>query len=76
MALLKFVAKDWKKALEEHDPDVFPLYMGDELFSKVPNHVILTKEFDMNIWGTELFAKELLKHNNLVDINYIPGHSH
>jgi len=50
--------------------------MGDELFAKVPNHVILTKEFDMSRWGTELYAKELMKHNKLLDMNYEPGESH
>merc|ERR1712228_124316 len=69
-------AEDWEKALREKDPDVFPLYMGDELFAKVPNHVILTKEFDMSRWGTELYARELMKYNKLLDINYLPGHSH
>ena len=74
--LLKFIAEDWEKALAEKDPNVFPLYMGDELFAKVPNHVILTKEFDMSRWGTELYARELIKHNKLLDINYMEGHSH
>ena len=74
--LLRFIAEDWEKALREKDSNVFPLYMGDELFAKVPNHVILTKEFDMSRWGTELYARELMKNGKLLDINYMVGHSH
>ena len=74
--LLKMIAEDWEKALREKDPDLFPLYMGDELFAKVSNHVILTKEFDMSRWGTELYAKELIKHGKLLDINYMEGEAH
>lgn len=73
---LKMLATDWDRQVAERDPNLFPGAMGDELMRKVPNHVVMTREFDFLRADSELYACDLLRCRRLLDFYVRPGASH
>jgi len=50
--------------------------MDEELIKKVPNHVIMTREFDFYRWDGEYYASRLKEHDKLLELYILPGSSH
>ncbi|MDE0349572.1 MAG: alpha/beta hydrolase fold domain-containing protein [Gammaproteobacteria bacterium] len=73
---LAMLAEDWERQVRERDPYLFPATMGDELLRRVPNHVVMTREFDFLRTDAELYASDLARHGKLLDFYVRPGVSH
>ena len=73
---LAMLAEDWERQVRDRDPYLFPATMGDDLLRHVPDHVIMTREFDFLRTDAELFASALARHGKLLDFYVRPGASH
>jgi len=50
--------------------------MEEELIKKVPNHVVMTREFDFYRHDAEAYASRLKQHGKLSELYILPGSSH
>ena len=73
---LAMLAEDWERQVRDRDPYLFPGAMGDDLLEHVPDHVVMTREFDFLRTDAELFASDLARHGKLLDFYVRPGASH
>ena len=73
---LKMLAVDWERQVRERDPYLFPGAMDESLLQSVPDHVVMTREFDFLRADSELYACALLRCGKLLDFYIRPGASH
>jgi acetyl esterase/lipase len=50
--------------------------MDEELIKMLPNHVVMTREFDFYRADAEYYANRLKKYGKLSELYILPGSSH
>ena len=73
---LRMLAVDWERQVRERDPYLFPGTMDESLLQSVPDHVVMTREFDFLRADSELYACALIRYGKLLDFYIRPGASH
>ena len=73
---MRLLCNNVDEQFSKQDPNVFPAEMDIELIKKVPNHVVMTREFDFYRKDAEYYANRLKEHGKLSELYILPGTSH